>query len=75
VRRDRFAREVKRQQNPQRVTALVQAIITRFGGVDRLATAWKDQFDAAMAAQPGGRQANDLLLGFVHLWTAIDRAH
>jgi len=68
----RFAREVKRQRSGARIAAVTQAIVTRFGGLDRFATAWKEQFDAAWASDPGSRRVSDLLLATLQMCKACD---
>ena len=50
-----FVLQLRREPNAARAAALASAMTFRFGGVDALAEAWKDEFDAAAAARPGSR--------------------
>jgi hypothetical protein len=69
----RFVGQLRQKRSRSWDNALTSTMVHRFGGVDGLATAWKDQFDAAAAAKPGGKFVFDTLFALLRLIAAYGR--
>ena len=57
----------------QAVVALTEAMVSKAGGPEGLATAWKEQLDAARAARPGGQAALRCFRAVFRLLEICDR--
>jgi hypothetical protein len=68
-----FAVQLRQQRSPYRARALASAMTFRFGGVEGLARTWKDQFDAAAAAEPGSKFVLDSLRAITRLIEVCSR--
>jgi hypothetical protein len=69
---DRFAAALRRENNWGRVAALCNAMVDRFGGLDRFCAAWVEQIDTAKRDRHGGRRVLNSFLAIVRLLESAD---